>query len=116
MTATTHLAKILDGTCKYPAARKKVSWRVHAKNFASNSPTRKYVSGVETFSAGWYAQGHNVSLVSLHTWIIIFIKIVKIIILSDRLTNCWRHAVSEIKRTPRQQPHGLQIQWNSRLS
>ncbi len=61
MTATTYLAKILDSTRKHPVAGKSVSWRVHAKNFAKNSPTRKHVSGVETFSAGWYTQGHNVS-------------------------------------------------------
>jgi len=56
MEATTHLSKILNNTRKYPMAGKNVSWRVHAKNFASNSPTQKHASGAETFSAGWYAQ------------------------------------------------------------
>jgi hypothetical protein len=74
MEATTHLSKILDNTRKYPMAGKNVSWRVRAKNFASNSPTRKHASGAETFSAGWYAQGHNVSSVSLCTRFAIFIQ------------------------------------------
>ena len=65
MAATTHLCDILNNTRKHPATGKNVSWRVNAKNFAKNSPTRKHASGAETFSAGWYAQGHNVSLVGL---------------------------------------------------
>jgi hypothetical protein len=66
IAATTHLSDILDNTCKQPTTGKSVSWRVHPRNFARNSPTRKHANGAETFSAGWYAQGHNVSLARLY--------------------------------------------------
>jgi len=59
--ANRHLSNILRCTPKTPKAGKPVTWRVNANNFASNSITRKHVAGAETFSPGWYAQGHNVS-------------------------------------------------------
>ena len=66
MDSNLHLSEILHVSRKTPKVGEHVSWRVNANNFASNSPTRKHVAGAETFSAGWYAQAHNVGPSSPH--------------------------------------------------
>jgi hypothetical protein len=45
----------------------KVTWRNDRKYFATPNKSRKFPPGVETYSAGWYAQGHGVGLSFFHS-------------------------------------------------
>jgi hypothetical protein len=57
---------------KEPKFGKKINWRVHKENFAPPHASRKFPPGVETYSAGWFAQGHTVSQLSSESVLILF--------------------------------------------
>ena len=38
----------------------RVNWRVDSKYFVEEDPSRSIQPGVETYSGGWYGQGHEV--------------------------------------------------------
>ena len=55
-----HIAKKMSLQVKVPHTDIKVSWRKDPNNFAEAHPSRSFPTGVETYSAGWFAQGHSI--------------------------------------------------------
>ena len=54
-TPTNGIDDITDTKkCKGP------SWRVDNKYFVDSNPSRTFQKGVENYSSGWFAQGHEV--------------------------------------------------------
>ena len=45
---------------------KGINWRVDDKYFLESSASRMFQKGVENFSSGWFAQGHEVCKLLLH--------------------------------------------------
>jgi hypothetical protein len=62
LDATTHISSILEQSRTRAKAGKTTSWRNAPSNFAHQSPTRNLPYGCTTFSAGWFAQAHHVSI------------------------------------------------------
>jgi hypothetical protein len=62
--ATKHILPLLVKEVKTGKNGKKPNWRCDTAQFVQKHPTRSLPKGVGTFSAGWFAQGHEVSLVS----------------------------------------------------
>ena len=62
-----YLTTILKKTMKVSKKKKhQPNWRVDNKYFAAKKCNQKLVRGVKTFSASWYAQGHNVCVLFFH--------------------------------------------------
>jgi hypothetical protein len=45
----------------------KVNWRIDQQYFALPHPSRAVLPSVETYSAGWFAQGHQVLSLSIRS-------------------------------------------------
>ena len=61
--ATVSLGQLLKRSVEKPKSGKPdPNWRVHKQNFVKKSGSHVCEPGAVTFSAGWFGQGHAVSL------------------------------------------------------
>jgi hypothetical protein len=62
-SATIQIEPLLKKSVKKEIPNKTTpNWRTHELNFAPKTSDHVMEPGAANFSAGWYAQGHNVSL------------------------------------------------------
>jgi hypothetical protein len=51
----------MEKNVKKKSKKKKINWRIDVENFKEQGRSRQLPPGTETYSAGWFAQGHHVS-------------------------------------------------------
>jgi hypothetical protein len=60
LEATESIAKKMSRNVKVAEPGQHINWRIDSRSFLKADPSRKVPPGVETYSAGWFAQGHSV--------------------------------------------------------
>lgn len=62
--AVGHITPLLVKEVKKAKNAKNPNWRCNETSFVKAHPSRSFPKGCATFSAGWFAQGHGVCLIS----------------------------------------------------